>query len=100
MTQTRAQARRFAAMQEISQTFLPESNRYMPLPGTTGEAVAKEIEELASLGRTERWKEAIAQWADMVRKADDPNLETPLGRDSYLQWAIVQGSTYANYASD
>lgn len=49
------------------------------------EAMAKDIESLASLGRTDRWKAAVRTWAYIART--DPEL-------------FAQHGTYANYAAD
>lgn len=49
------------------------------------EAVAKDIETLAPLGRTERWKTAVRTWAHIART--DPEL-------------FHQHATYINYAAD
>lgn len=48
------------------------------------EAVAQDIETLASLGRTERWKTAVRTWAHIAR--EDPQM-------------FAQYSTYTNYAA-
>lgn len=49
------------------------------------EAMAKDIESLASFGRTERWQTAIRTWAHIART--DPQM-------------FQQYGTYANYAAD
>jgi hypothetical protein len=49
------------------------------------EAVAKDIETLAALGRTDRWQAAIRTWAHIART--DP--------DMFHQYA-----TYTNYAAE
>jgi hypothetical protein len=49
------------------------------------EAMAKDIETLASLGRTDRWKAAVRTWAHIART--DPEM-------------FQQHATYANYAAD
>lgn len=49
------------------------------------EAMAKDIESLASLGRTDRWKAAVRTWAHIART--DPGM-------------FYQHATYANYAAD
>jgi hypothetical protein len=49
------------------------------------EAMAKDIESLASLGRTDRWKGAVRTWAHIART--DPDM-------------FQQQATYANYATD
>lgn len=48
------------------------------------ETVAQDIETLASLGRSDRWKSAIRTWAHIART--DPDL-------------FSQHSTYTNYAA-
>lgn len=49
------------------------------------EAMAKDIESLASLGRSERWKAAIRTWAHIART--DPDM-------------FFQHATYANFAAE
>lgn len=49
------------------------------------EAVAKDIETLAALGRTDRWKTAIRTWAHIART--DPDM-------------FHQYGTYTNYAAE
>jgi hypothetical protein len=49
------------------------------------EAMAKDIESLAALGRTERWQAAVRTWAHIART--DPEM-------------FHQHATYANYAAD
>jgi len=49
------------------------------------EAMAKDIESLASLGRTDRWQSAVRTWAHIART--DPEM-------------FYQHATYANYAAD
>lgn len=49
------------------------------------EAMAKDIESLDSLGRTDRWKAAVRTWAHIART--DPEL-------------FHQHATYINYAVD
>jgi hypothetical protein len=51
------------------------------------EQVAAEIEQLAVLGRTERWKDAITTWAAVVRERQDAT-------HALIQWAI-----FTNYAA-
>lgn len=54
----------------------------------TREEIAADIEKLATLGRTQRWTETVAGWADMVRDtANEPH------------WALVQGSVFTGYAA-
>lgn len=48
---------------------------------TDREAVATAIEALESLGRTDRWKAAIATWAKVVRTNENPT-------HALTQWAI------------
>lgn len=49
------------------------------------EAMAKDIESLDSLGRTDRWKAAVRTWAHVART--DPDM-------------FQQHATYINYAVD
>lgn len=53
--------------------------------GIDWEDVAKDIESLASLGRTDRWKSAVKTWAHIARTDSD---------------MFQQYATYANYAAD
>lgn len=56
-------------------------------PYVTREFAASNIEKLASLGRTDRWQDAIKNWAAACR-----NTEYDFG------WAYFQFSVWAGYA--
>lgn len=54
----------------------------------TREEIAAAIRELAKLGRTDRWLNAVEGWAVMVETEDS------------LEWAFLQGSIWTGYAAD
>lgn len=50
------------------------------------EAIAYQIRELQTLGRTDRWRNALANWANMVETEDA------------FEWAFFQGGIWAAHA--
>lgn len=50
------------------------------------EQIASDIEGLLKLGRTEKWKTAVREWAHMVRTEKE------------LNWAYYQWATFTGYA--
>lgn len=84
------QDRRFAAIRAIGKRFITEEGNLAA--GVYAEEVAQEIEKMASLGRTERWKGTVAYWASMVRESTEPNSHG-------LEWAIRQGSIFVGQAN-
>lgn len=86
---SKAQDKRFEAIKAIMERCL---NR------TTGEIAIANTEEnrldlsdlilsIQVLGRTQRWQDGVATWAQMVRNEED------------LRWAIVQGHMYPVWAA-
>lgn len=73
--------RRYAAIRAIVDAHLVDGE-----PVGTPDEIAKAIEALATLGRTERWQATVAWWAEAVRGDD-------------LRWALVQGSISAGQAA-
>jgi hypothetical protein len=57
---------------------------------TEQRTIEHEIKKLATLGRTERWHNAINQWAAMVREDSDPK---------HIMWAVYQGGIFAAHAA-
>lgn len=73
--------RRYAAIKAVVDAHLVDGE-----PVGTPDEIAKAIEALAPLGRTERWQATVAWWAKAVRGDD-------------LRWALLQGSINAGYAA-
>jgi hypothetical protein len=85
--------KRFNALKAFCDKYWPESNDYKFLSDTTDEQLTADIESMRSLGRTERWQAVLTKWQGMVNTCDH-------GCESvtaHLDWAAMQGSTYANY---
>jgi len=74
------QERRSNAMRALGE-------RFRPVADCTREEVATAISELASLGKSEKWQDAIIAWAKAVRNEDND-----------ITWAFSQYSVYAAYA--
>jgi hypothetical protein len=85
MSKLSAQDKRYAAIKLVSESNYPTIEA-MTAAGI--EAVAREIEAIASLGRTDRWREAVAYWAAMVRDESNPRA-----------WALLQGSISCAHAA-
>jgi len=93
---SKAAEKRYAAMQEMSAkvvTFDRETHTNV-WHFTTRPVVAEMIRELLPLGRTERWTNAIENWAAMV--LDTENNSGPKG----FEWAFFQGGIYVGHAAD
>lgn len=91
---TPSQTRRFAAIGGIVAAHLNESNGYTLSPDLDRDALARDIRDLARLGRTDRWRATVERWALMV---SDDQSRTDLG---HARWALVQGSTYAGWDAE
>jgi hypothetical protein len=91
MAKSQAFKNRQLAIGMLSQLYIPYDEQgvadYMATDDRT--EIAGNIEKLDRLGRTDRWKGAIATWAAYVR---DP--------DNNLRWAFLQGMIYAGYGSE
>jgi len=85
-----ASERRFDAIKSVSDRV------FRVIPGTAEgewlttdrEAIATMIREIARLGRTTRWAEAVEGWAQAVEKEES------------LEWAFFQFSVWACYAAE
>jgi len=77
------QERRWAGIKAVSDKWAGDR-----LNDSVREEIAADIELLLELGRSERWQDVIAGWAEAVR---DP--ENPVG------WAFTQFSVYAAHAA-
>jgi hypothetical protein len=71
-------ARRHAAITELV------DRHSAVLDPTSAEELAAAVEGLAALGRSEKWKHAIAAWAGLFTAHPDA-----------LGWALVQGAVWA-----
>lgn len=52
--------------------------------------IAADIRRLHTLGRTQRWLDAIENWAEVVESAPD---------DTKFEWAVLQYAIFASYAA-
>lgn len=86
MAQAPAVQRRLDALRALCSRHVNAANDYTPT--ATREQIAADIETLAPLGRTDRWKGEVAGWATLV-----------LDTDYDLTWAFNQGGIYVGYAA-
>jgi hypothetical protein len=87
MAKSSAQTRRLIAVGMLVELFLPKDGEYK-LVTSDRELIASNIEKLAQLGRTDRWKRSIRNWAGAVRQTEN---------DRDLRWAFLQYLVYVNY---
>lgn len=96
MPVTAAQQKRYDGIGSIASKYLNDS----PYPVTSDtKEIAETIMALESLGRTDRWRGRIRQWAAMVTETDEMEFDDDLARLRHIHWAIIQGMVYANYAA-
>lgn len=100
---TKAQDRRFAALHVVQQRYLTEAGLTADADAT---ALIAAIESLRTLGKTERWGDALARWQKMINMADgwgatDNRLDLSVAeqKERRLRWAFIQGSVFAGYAA-
>ena len=105
MAKSRAVEARYAAVKHLTGTFYQvllagvdiekgwrnEDCTNLPKMFAERATLAKLIRSQAALGRTERWKTAIHNWAYMVETADTP---------ATYSWAFQQYSIYAGHAAE
>ena len=100
MAHSAAETRRQEAIGMLSELYLPTPEEPEdPGPAylcnfwegryATGAEVAENVAKLAQLGRTDRWRQAVARWSAMCREA-----RTVLE----LRLAFLQGMIYAGNA--
>lgn len=82
-----AQNRRYAAVRATVERFLDNGFGELASDVTRTDLVTA-VDELVDLGRTDRWRDTVNAWADMIRdETTDP------------RWALVEGSTRAIHAA-
>jgi hypothetical protein len=74
--------RRVNAIGSVTLTLISANGEVL----TDRETAAREIELLTLMGQTPRWRQAVTDWAAMVRQEENP-----------LQWAILQGAIYTGF---
>lgn len=84
-----AKVGRYEAIGMIVELYMPTSRNY-DLTTTDVDEMADNILKLSQLGRTDRWKAVIRQWAGMVRECKGDDVK-------HLRWAFLQGLVYVNY---
>jgi hypothetical protein len=77
-----AQDRRYEAIRTVSGAHLQAVE--LPMGDAAVCALLQDILALKALGRTDRWKDAVQRWAELIT-------ETPENR----RWALIQGSIWA-----
>lgn len=85
----KASEKRFAAIKAIGDKYRPESNGYLLIDNANPEEIKAEIDALMTLGRTDRWKNAIRGWVKMIDEYPDS-----------LEWAVLQGAIYAGWEAE
>jgi hypothetical protein len=92
---TKAQQARMTALGMLTELYFPESRDYqLTFPHFGGWSsnnlgMQGNIEKLRSIGRTQRWQDALTRWQKMIGEQT-----TPQG----LRWAYFQGAVYAGHA--
>ena len=99
---TTASDRRNDAIGNVLNKYRTEANGYQLTANTRD--IVEDIMALEKLGRTDRWKRAIRNWADAVEDGDrDDMASLDLGQklhsDGRRGWAFVQFGIWANYAA-
>jgi hypothetical protein len=84
--------KRYAAIGALVERYLPKATEYTLPEGTKAVDIAADIRDLSGLGRTDRWKGTVEQWASMVEERPEDI--------KHIEWAIRQGCVYAGYAAD
>jgi hypothetical protein len=85
---TATETLRHAGINDTVSRWLDANADYVLADGATREGVAVTINGLAALGRSGKWKGAVAYWADLV-----------MDTDTDLRWALLQGSVAATHAA-
>lgn len=81
-----ATERRYEAVGAITHEFINSRTGRFNTKVVTRATVIARIQKLSSLGRTDRWKLAVENWAMMVQC-------------NPLRWAILQGAIFTNFAA-
>lgn len=96
---TKAAARRYAAIRILIDEFIDVDNGNQVREGTTVEQVVEDIEALRSLGRTQRWSNALNRWQGMVNMGDEYQDDLATWK-RHMHWALIQGSVYAGFEAE
>ena|SRR5688572_17301275 len=96
---TKAAARRYAAIRILIDEFIDADNGNQVREGTTVDQVVEDIEALRSLGRTERWSNALNRWQGMIKMGDEYQ-DDPTTWKRHMHWALIQGSVYAGFEAE
>lgn len=86
MKLTTSEQKRFDGIKVITDKYFPEATGYRLIDTATPSEAIKEIESLATLGRSPKWKHAVSAWVDMINEAPDS-----------FEWALMQGSINIRY---
>jgi hypothetical protein len=84
----KAAEKRYAGIKAVSDVVADgRGNLVMTEPSE----IAALIRDLAPLGRTDRWKDAIEAWASLVEDQED---------EKGLRWAFFQGGIWAGHEAE
>lgn len=83
-----AVTRRIEGIRNVNSTTVTTDDDGNTYHGTRTEIAAR-IREIAKLGRTDRWRNAVEAWALMIEDDSQP-----------LEWAFLQYGVYAAHAVD
>jgi len=84
----KATEKRIAGIRAVNDATVTTDANGNTFHGTRTEIAAR-IREIASLGRTDRWRNAVEAWALMIEDDSQP-----------LEWAFLQYGVYAAHAVD
>lgn len=96
---TKAAARRYAAIRILIDEFIDADNGNQVREGTTIDQVVEDIEALRSLGKTERWGNALNRWQGMVKMGND-YIDDLAQWKRHMHWALIQGSIFAGWEAE
>lgn len=82
MTVNAPAARRYAGIKALSSALLDHQEEGK-LTTDDREAIAADVRQLAKLGRSARWLDAVEGWARLIESEEHS-----------LYWAVVQGSIW------
>lgn len=80
--------KRVAACGNLVRKYLDGYKLVEDTDGTLVTRIISDINSLRYLGRTERWHDALTNWAEMLSDESSDNL-----------WALQQGAIYTGYAA-
>lgn len=96
---TKAAAKRYDAIRELTEFALDCNNGHQVAEGMSVGKLLKRIRDMKKLGRTVRWLKSLERWEAMILECDD-YVKGSEEWKRHLHWAILQGNVYAGYAAE